>query len=134
VLNSINIRLIPQEQHKFTTIGYWEEDTEGNVTFYITKLSDWRYIVCTLLHELIEWAWCKANGVTTEMADRFDETFEEQYRAGTTDRSVAPGSDSNCPYYWGHFCGNIFDSVAARILKVDEEKMDAECGRLMGID
>lgn len=132
-LNSISIKLISQDQHRFTTIGYWEEDGQGNVTFWVTRMSDWRYMICTLFHEMVEWAWCRANGVTTEDADRFDALYEELYDGGRVSRLFAPGDDPTCPYHYGHIYGGIFDALIGAVLGVPVEAMDAECDDLLGL-
>lgn len=117
MLCSIVIKIIPYSQQIFSTGGYWKEDKEGNVELWISKVKDWRFIVALLFHELIEWAWCKIRGITTEMCDAFDAYYEGLYRQGVVSVDKDPGDDKRCPYYRGHWWGKIFERLVIFILR-----------------
>ena len=72
---NININSIKQSEHRFCTIGDWEEDENG-LHIWITEMDNQKYWFAVLFHELIEICLCKILGVTSKMADDFDELWE----------------------------------------------------------
>ena len=77
--------------------------------------------------------WCIAHGVTTEQCDRWDSYYEKEYAAGRISRKKAPGDDKQCPYYWGHFWGNIVSWLFDKIVHTDITKYRQEADTLMNI-
>lgn len=126
----ITVQTIPHEEHKFTTIGYWSA-TDDEVVFTISELPNWRWMVSVLIHELIEWMWCEAHGVTTEECDAFDAMYEEGYRNGTISIDKEAGYDKKCPYYKGHVWGDRISWIFEKIMHVDVRNMRRYTGILL---
>lgn len=124
---NLELKIIPHKEQIFSTGGYWTDDPKTNVNeIWVSRMADWRYIVCVLFHELIEWAWCRSRGVTQKACDDFDAYYEELYKTGKVSLDKDAGSDRKCPYFWGHWWGNRFERIVAWILKVNwKEYCDA---------
>ena len=126
----MKIFITPQKKQRFTTVGHWEGDTIDKVTFWASDMSDWRFMVAVLFHELIEWSWCVSHGITTDHCDAFDELFEEEYKAGRSKEDEA-GYDKRCPYRKGHVWGGRFERVVIWILGARWKDYVNECNNLM---
>jgi hypothetical protein len=130
-VKTITIEFIPQYDQRFTTQGDWWE-TADTLQVRVTQCDDWRYQVPVLMHELIEFFWCKAHGVTTEECDAFDVLFEQEYEDGKWNRTVEAGFDRRCPYRGGHKWGHKFERLTCWMLRVSwmkyEEYMDSLIG------
>ena len=113
-----------------TTVGYWAEE-KNCVTFYLYQMSDWRYMVAVLFHEMIEWAVTKSKGVTTAECDAFDEMYEVQYEEGRN-KADEPGDDKACPYYLGHQHGNRIERMVIFLLGASWKDYLKECGEICG--
>lgn len=119
---------------QFTTIGHWYfTHSDNTLHVQIATMSDDRYWWAVLFHELIEFAWCRKNGVTTAVADRFDEWFEEQYRLGVIPKSEEAGFHRACPYRGGHVWGARFERAVIFILGANWKPYLRECDSLMGV-
>lgn len=130
---NINIEIIPQKEHRFTTIGDWWVDENGNLQVKISKMADWRYEIAVLFHELIEFFICKHLGITTEECDEFDAFYETQYEQGIIDRSKEAGFDKRCPYRKGHIWGARFERMIVFLLGASWKKYIKDCDDLMQI-
>lgn len=128
----MDIFLIPQSKQRFTTVGYWAGDSIDEVRFWISIMSDWRFMIAVLFHETIEWSWCRTHWITTAQCDAFDQLFEEEYKAGRSEEDEA-GYDKRCPYRKGHVWGGRFERVVIWILGARWKDYVAECNKLMGI-
>jgi hypothetical protein len=118
---------------RITTIGtWWEEGTK--LVVVLAQLSDWRYMLAVLFHELSEYFWCEAHGIKTKECDEFDAWFEEQYRLGKIPKSKEAGDDKRAPYYRGHQIGSKYEYYTIRILGASWKKYVKECNLLMGVD
>ena len=131
---NINLKIIPQDEHRFTTIGDWWVDEKGVLQMRISKMADWRYEVAVLFHELIEFFVCKHLGIETKECDEFDLFYETQYEKGLIDRSKEAGFDKRCPYQKGHRWGARFERLIIWILGASWKKYLADCNRLMNIN
>ena len=129
----LDIKIVPQEQQRFTTIGYWEDDGE-NVIITISQMSDWRFIIAVLFHELIELFWCRANSVTQAQCDEWDESYEKLYKSGEKDLTEEPGDDPNCPYFDGHQWGGNLEWLVVKVLRASWKDYLKDCDRLMGTE
>lgn len=129
---NIYVRCIPQDQHRFTTIGDWWED--GDVLeVRISAELDWRYQFAVLFHELIEFGICKVAGITTVECDAFDALFEREYEFGKWPRSVEAGFDKRCPYRRGHVWGSRFERLVIFLLGASWSGYIDACDKLMGV-
>lgn len=116
----LNIRTVPQCEHRFTTIGdWWERD--GTLEVRISYLPDWRWQIGVLVHELVEWIYCKRRGITSDECDRFDRFYEEQYRSKVIPVEKEAGYDKRCPYHRGHVWGDRIAWLVEWLLGVDQK-------------
>ncbi len=82
----------------------------------MSKMSDWRYEMLIAVHELIEVALCKKDGISDVMVDQFDMDFEKNRAPG--DQSE-PGDDPRAPYRKQHFVATTIERQLAVELGVD---------------
>jgi hypothetical protein len=128
-----HIKRIEPAYMPFTTIAYWRFEPNGDLTILVMKMSDWRFEAGAIIHEIPEALWCLAHGITTEQCDEWDTYYEKMYSLGVKSKKVAPGEDRRCPYYWGHFWGNVLSWIFDHIVGTDINKYRQEADRLMGI-
>lgn len=115
-LSSIAVRVIPHAEQRYPTVGdYWQE-ADGTWQIRISRMSDPRYEMLVLIHELHELRWALDHGVTMEEIDDFDIAFEKARAAGDEDE---PGDDPRCPVYEGHQQATAVERVAAALMGVD---------------
>ena len=137
-IRGLDIRIVPMERvtlkdgTRVTTIGtWWEEGTK--LVVVLAQLSDWRFMLAVLFHELSEYFWCESHGVKTKECDAFDAWYEEQYRLGNIPKSKEAGDDKRAPYYEGHQIGVKYERFTIRILGASWKKYVDETDKLMGV-
>ncbi|TAL21871.1 MAG: hypothetical protein EPN94_12095 [Nitrospirae bacterium] len=126
----INVKIIPIEKMPFTTQGYWFEDKD-TINFLISEMSDWRYTVAILFHEIAEYFTCKNKGITTRTCDKFDELYESLYKKGEISRLKEPGDDRRCPYFKGHQLGNKFERIMIKELGASWKNYLRDCAEII---
>ena len=110
----LRLQRINQNEHRFTTLGYWfwdKPNNKGTLTIQISRMADRRHEWAVWGHELIEAFWCKLWGITTEKCDAYDEVFEKRFRAGEFTIEDEAGCQKDCPYHWGHMLGIVWEHV-----------------------
>lgn len=133
-MKKIDIKFIPQSEHKYTTIGYWTFDEKtGELIITVSLMTDWRYMIAVVFHEMKEAAWCIAHGITQKECDDFDDEFEKLYESGKVQLSQEPGEDSKCPYYIGHMLGEADEALVVSLLGASWVGYLKETNALMGI-
>jgi len=115
---NVKIEIIPHEKQRYPTVGDWVFDDAGNLTIYVSKMSDWRREILVAVHELCETAMCKQDGVTQEEVDAFDKAYEANRPEGDDSE---PGDDPKAPYRRQHFVATNIERTLARELGVDWE-------------
>lgn len=102
---NISIKVIPNDQQRYDTVGDWWFDDAGNLKIRVSALSNWKYESLVALHEMIEAFLCKDRGISEEEVTRFDKAFEKKRKKRTDDE---PGDDPAAPYRREHlFAENI---------------------------
>jgi hypothetical protein len=132
----MKILWLPGRNPKFVTVGYWhwtEPNNKGELLVEVSMLSDWRFNLAVLGHELIEVFYCWIFHKTTEECDRFDDIYEDLYKVGKVSPEVEPGTDPACPYHWGHMAGMVWEWLCIHLTLASWKKYDAECNKIMGI-
>jgi len=114
---NITITTIPHEQQRYTTVGDWTFDSNGDLTIKVSKLSDWRREFLIAVHELIEVGLCKHDGISQEQVDAFDMGFKED---------LEPGDESNSPYREPHCFVTGFERLLCARLGVDWKDYERE--------
>ena len=126
-----NIRAIPIEDNRFTTLGDWYENPNGSFEITVTIMDDWRHMFCVLIHEMIEWAVCQRDQVRTADCDAFDAEWERGIEAGIHPIEVEAGFDRACPYRRGHVWGCRMEHLFCFILGCNWKSYCTACDRMI---
>lgn len=132
----IRFQRLTQGQQRFTTVGYWywsETGNKGTLVVQVTRMGDWRHEFAVWGHEMIEAFYCWCFRVTTEQADKFDESYERGYSDGSISKEMEPGHDPRCPYHVGHMMGVFWEHVIIRLTLAKWSNYERECNLLMGV-
>src|SRR5882672_1464250 len=121
------IKLIPVTEHRWTTLGTWVEREDGSFQVLVARMSRWQYELCILAHELVEWAICQRDGVSTKDCDDFDDLWESEFQAGKHSLEAEAGFDRRCPYRRGHVLGTRVEWLLCRLLGVSWSQYCADC-------
>ena len=92
-LPTILCTVVPQKAQRYDTVGDWPPEVGGVQQFVVSK-TEFFDELATLIHEIVEWAWCKENGITAKQVDEWD--------MGPGKLLEDPGSHDDCPYRDGH--------------------------------
>lgn len=112
---NVNIKIIPHEEHRYTTVGDWWLDENGDLQIRVSKLSDPRMEGLIAVHEYVEFLMCQHDGVTTEMVDKFDKDFEANRHPDNEDE---PGDSPDAPYVKQHCIATGIERILAAALEV----------------
>ena len=118
---NINIKTIPQKEHRYDTIGdYWftgdKVTNGGDLEVRVSEVGDWRYEFLIALHEQIEVALLKHKGVAEPTIMAFDESFEAARARGEHGINDEPGDSPEAPYREEHrFAENLERLMAERL-------------------
>ena len=111
----IECKTIPHNQQRYDTVGDWWTDSYG-WHIRVSYLGDWRYQFLVAIHEFVEMAWCRWNGVDPSAVDTFDMQFEDNRKEGDYSE---PGDARDAPYWKGHQFATAIERMAAVMLAVD---------------
>lgn len=119
---NINIKTIPQAEHRYETLGDYWDDESGATQVRVTNLvnEDSEFLVA--VHELVEQWLLKKAGIREIDVQNFDIMFEKERAAGLHDEYAEPGDDSRAPYSTQHFQAEVVERCIAMILGVDWKK------------
>lgn len=110
----IIIETIPHLQQRYNTCGDWQFDSEGNLTLRISEFPKVglkaSYLVA--IHELVEALLCQEQGITTEMVDAFDTSFDPLC-------DQEPGDSPRAPYKREHCIATGIERILATEFGVD---------------
>lgn len=112
---NVNIKVIPHEQQRYSTVGDWWLDEHGDLQIRVSQLSDWRREQLIAIHEYAEYLMCKNDGITTEDVDKFDKEFEANREEGNEDE---PGDEPTSPYVRQHCMATGIERIMAAQLGV----------------
>src|SRR5262249_16119866 len=97
----INFKDIPHQEQRYPTVGdYWLDGDTWQ--FRISKMSDWRYEILVLIHEIVEWVWVQYKEIKLEHIDALDIQFEKDREEGKHAEDEEPGDGPQAPYHWAH--------------------------------
>lgn len=111
----IVIDFIPHDQQRYSTVGDWAVDDNGDWNIKISEVQEsgfnaLEYQLLIALHEFVEMMDCWHKGITTQEVDAFDIGW--QAPAGIDE----PGDDQRAPYFDSHqFACGIERQMAARL-------------------
>lgn len=119
-----------------TTCGYWSWDqpqNKGTLHIYCVPLPKRRFLAAVIGHELIESAWCKLWGITTEVCDRFDIWMEHEYELGHYPYTFEGGFHKACPYRRGHQMGCVMERIIIHFSFASWRDYSRCCNKAMNI-
>lgn len=96
---NIVCKVIPESQMRPQVSGAdWFFDKKGDLQVRVSPMSDWRYEIALILHELFEaLLWRYHHGTDVREVDQFDELY---YR--THEDDLDAGDERGCPYLREH--------------------------------
>jgi len=109
---NIVCKVIPESQMRPQVSGAdWFFDKKGDLQVRVSPMSDWRYEVALMLHELFEAIlWKQRHGTSVSEVDRFDQLYYE-----THEDDLDAGDERGCPYRKEH----CLATAAERILSAE---------------
>lgn len=106
----IEIKTIPQEQHRYKTLG----DYIGHEKLRFIQVSDMgnpQYEFLIALHELVEQALCIARGISEDAITQWDIHY----------LGDDPGGDPKAPYYREHVFSSMIEDLVGHEMGLDME-------------
>jgi hypothetical protein len=108
----IVIETVKHAEQRYDTVGDWQYDTtKDEMLIRVSEMGHWKFNFLVALHELVEWAICRDDGVTDKEVDTFDIHY-----AGSCDE---PGDDLDAPYWYGHQVASGIERSAAAAMRVN---------------
>ena len=92
----------------YPTVGWWGYARDNTWEIRVAKMSDWRFELCIMVHELVEMAWCHMQGINVKDVDAFDIEYEENRKEGDISE---PGDNPRAPYHFGHQVATIVERL-----------------------
>ncbi len=117
-MKKIVIESVPHKNQRYPTVGDWFE-RKGVQRFCVSKMPDWRWEFLVVIHELIEWALCRHEGIPEKPITAFDEQFEKKRKLGYYHIEDEPGDHPDAPYRRQHFLATSIERILAFALHVD---------------
>lgn len=100
----IVIDVIPHEKQSYPTVGNWTYQEDGTLFIEVSRLGSWRREALIAIHEFVEAMWCKSQGISQAVVDKFD--LERAIKG-----DYEPGDDPKAPYYHGHQVATIVEKL-----------------------
>lgn len=121
----IKIRIIPHFVQRYDTCGDWNFDKKGNLTIYVseTPRTGIRGSYLIAVHELVEALLCRERGITAEVVDRFDLSYDKK-------AEIEPGDHPDSPYRREHNTATGIERILASELGIVWSKYEDELNTL----
>jgi len=136
----IHIETIPHASQRYPTVGDWYYDAKDIIHIKASQMSDERYAILVIIHELIEMVLCRHRHILQENVDQFDIAFEKERQAlinagGTAKQhaeivGLEPGDDPAAPYHKEHCFATGIERLMAAELDVAWHSYDKEVTNL----
>jgi hypothetical protein len=129
---NITIEIIPHSEQRYPTVGDWQITSDG-LKIRVSKMSDERYCVLVAIHELIEAVLCRQHGVSEQLVDDFDVSFEQFRADGFVQEGYEtdePGDCTVAPYYAEHQIATGIERILAERLGVSWQDYKKEVNAL----
>lgn len=124
---NIEIKVIPNHAHRPGISGAdWYFDADGTLQVRVSKMTDERYELALMVHEVVEAILCRHNGVHVPTVDDYDMEFE----AKNPDSKVEAGDQPDCPYAREHSLATAAERIVAAELGVKWKLYDEELNKL----
>lgn len=123
----INIKTIPIEKMRYPSVGDYWYDKKGTLQVRVADMGNEFYEKMVIIHELIEEALTKQNGISEQQIMDFDLEFEANRKDGNLDE---PGFDENCIYKKEHTFATSVELGMCAIVGEDFMKYDKTVNEL----
>lgn len=114
--NEVFIKTINKEDHRYSTVGDYWRDQNGQLQIRVSKLNNKYMEFLVILHELCEVYFTEYKRIKEEDIKAFDEEFESKRVKGNTDE---PGNDPKAPYLEQHVLAEAIERIAATYLGIN---------------
>jgi hypothetical protein len=115
----ITIKTIPNDSQAYPTVGDWFYDKHGTLQIRASKMSDKRYEMILILHELTEAFAASQNKVPEPIVTEFDLKYEQEMKDGKIPSYIdEPGFHPDCPYQAEHLLATSVEMALASALGV----------------
>jgi hypothetical protein len=116
-LKEVHIKIIPNDDHRYCTIGDWWLDKRGNLQIRVSKFEDERHSMLIAIHELFEAYAASKNHIPEPEVTKFDLWFDEEEKKGNIPKTLdEPGFHPSCPYNREHQYATAIEMVLATLL------------------
>jgi hypothetical protein len=106
---NIIAKVIPEsEQRKEVNGADWYFDESGDMQVRVSPMSDWRYEVALMLHEIFEAALCKDKGIPEPKVAEFDMAYDI---AHPNQPDLNAGDEPDAPYVHEHNYATVVDRL-----------------------
>lgn len=116
----IVIETIPHSQQRYETVGDWFFEQTKNcgliLHIKVSSMQNADMEILVAIHELIEAILCSKRGITQQVVDAFDESFEFVREKGDDSE---PGDSPDAPYRKEHLFTTGIEKLMAAELDVD---------------
>ena len=112
----ILIETIPHSSQRYNTVGDWEVMPDGTWYVKVSSLGHWRHEVLIAVHELVEMALCRHEGITSAEVDAFDLACDEP----------DPGLNPRAPYHKQHMVATAVETLLAGLMEVNWADYEAQ--------
>jgi len=123
---NICIKTIPHKEQRYETVGdyFYEGKT---LCIRVSEMSDWRYEMLVVVHELVELFIVKHQKIPFKKIDTFDILFEKTRRKGS---AAEPGDSPYAPYRFAHCVATGVERMLAAVMGVIWQDYDHEINSL----
>lgn len=118
-IDEIAIRFIPQEDHRYDTVGDWFYEGRKMVIL-VSRMGNEVYQQAVAIHELIEALLCNAADVSQEAVDQFDMVEGKDLDE--------PGFDPAAPYHRQHCWADVVERTFIAAAGESWSEYDASVG------
>lgn len=98
----IHIKTIPHDHQRYETCGDYYYDQDSILQVRISDMGNDFYATMVAVHEIIEEAITKKNGITEQQIMDFDLAFEAARKIGLKTETEEPGFSNDSPYRAAH--------------------------------
>ena len=124
----ISIKTIPHELQRYDTCGDWVWTDAGDLEITVSSTNNWKYEALVAVHELIEVLLCHDRGISQQVVDDFDMSYErDREEFGYEDE---PGNEKDAPYHKEHKVATKVEKILAKELKVNWKEYDDHLNNL----
>ena len=124
----ISIKTIPHELQRYDTCGDWVWTDAGDLEITVSSTNNWKYEALVAVHELIEVLLCHDRGISQQVVDDFDMSYERDIEEFGYDDE--PGNEKDAPYHKEHKVATKVEKILAKELKVNWKEYDDHLNNL----